>query len=123
MFRDNCRLIYEWWIAFSAEPLADNNNFEQSLIAAMDIVQGLMKGNRVRRLLLRFAYMNLAKTIRHCKSVAATDRVQGNACRSVGIRDATVIALYLTFALFTLHPGRRVSVLFMENARRQRQWQ
>ena len=30
--------------------------------------------------------------------------------------------LYLTFALFT-HPGRRVSVLFMENARRQRQWQ
>ena len=122
-FRDNCRLIYEWWIAFSAEPLADNNNFEQSLIAAMDIVQDLMKGNRVRRLLLRFAYMNLAKTIRHCKSVAATDRVQGNACRSVGIRDATVIALYLTFALFTLHPGRRVSVLFMENARRQRQWQ
>ena len=76
-FRDNCRLIYEWWIAFSAEPLADNNNFEQSLIAAMDIVQGLMKGNRVRRLLLRFAYMHLARIIRDCESVAATDRVQG----------------------------------------------
>jgi len=49
-----------------------------------------MKGNRVRRLLLRFAYMHLARSIRDCKSVAATDRVQGNACRSVGIRDATV---------------------------------
>ncbi|PVH68606.1 hypothetical protein DL98DRAFT_578750, partial [Cadophora sp. DSE1049] len=94
-FRDNCRLIYEGWVSFSAEPLADNN-FEQSLIAAMDIVQGLMKGNRIRRLLLRFAYMHLARTILDCKTVAATDRIQGNTYRSVGIRDAPVaIDMYL----------------------------
>ncbi|KAH6701277.1 hypothetical protein BKA61DRAFT_681471 [Leptodontidium sp. MPI-SDFR-AT-0119] len=95
-FRDNCRLIYEGWMSFSAEPLADNNNFEQSLVAAMDIVQGLMKGSRIRRLLLRFAYIHLARTILDCKTVAATDRIQGNTYRSVGRRDATVaIDMYL----------------------------
>ncbi|PVH68432.1 hypothetical protein DL98DRAFT_662179 [Cadophora sp. DSE1049] len=95
-FRDNCRLIYEGWMTFTAGSLADNNNSEQSLIAAMDIVQGLMKGNRIRRLLLRFAYMHLARTILDCKTVAATDRIQGNTYRSVGIRDATVaIDMYL----------------------------
>ncbi|PVH69383.1 hypothetical protein DL98DRAFT_173915 [Cadophora sp. DSE1049] len=53
-------------MSFSAEPLADNNNFEQSLIAVMDLVQGLMKGNRIRRLLLRFAHMHVVRTILDC---------------------------------------------------------
>ncbi|CZT52686.1 uncharacterized protein RSE6_14041 [Rhynchosporium secalis] len=48
-FRDNCRLIYEGWMSYSAGSLA-NNNFEQSLMAAMDLVQGLLKRNRIRRL-------------------------------------------------------------------------
>ncbi|PVH68627.1 hypothetical protein DL98DRAFT_578738 [Cadophora sp. DSE1049] len=95
-FLDNCRLIYEGWLSFSAQPLAYRNNVEQSLIAGLDIVQGLVKGNHIRRLLLRFAYMNLARTIVDCKTVAATDRSQGNTYRSVGRRDATVaIDMYL----------------------------
>jgi hypothetical protein len=96
-FRNNCRLIYKGWMSFSAEPLADNNNnVEQSLIAALDIVQGLLKGSRIRRLLLRFAYMHLARTIVDYKTVAATDRTRGSTYRSVGKRDATVaIDMYL----------------------------
>lgn len=77
-------------MTFTAGSLADNDNSEQSLIAAMDIVQGLMKGNWIRRLLLRFAFMHLARTILDGKTVAATDRIQGNTYRSVGIRDATI---------------------------------
>ena len=38
-FLVNCRLIYEGWMSLSAQPLAYNNNIEQSLIAALDIVQ------------------------------------------------------------------------------------
>ena len=95
-FRDNCRLIYEGWMSFSAKPLADNNNVKQSLIAALDIVQGLLKGSRIRRLLLRFAYMHLARTIVNYKTVAATDRTRGSTYRSVGKRDATIaIDMYL----------------------------
>ena len=95
-FRDNCRLIYEGWMSFSAEPLADNNNVKQSLIATLDIVQGLLKGSRIRRLLLRFACMQLARTIVDYKTVAATDRIRGSTYRSVGRRDATVaIDMYL----------------------------
>jgi hypothetical protein len=81
---------------FSAEPLADNNNIEQSLIAALDIVQGLLKGSRIRRLLLRFACMHLARTVVDYKTVAATDRIRGSTYRRVGRRDATVaIDMYL----------------------------
>jgi hypothetical protein len=95
-FRDNCRLIYEGWMSFSTEPLADNNNVEQSLIAALDIVQGLLKGSRIRRLLLRFACIHLARTMVDYKTVAATDRIRGSTYRSVGRRDATVaIDMYL----------------------------
>lgn len=94
-FRDNCRLIYEWWHS-QLNPLADNNNAEQSLIAALDIVQGLLKGSRIRRLLLRFACIHLARTIVDYKAVADTDRIQGNTYRTVGRRDATVaIDMYL----------------------------
>ncbi|CZT11783.1 uncharacterized protein RCO7_11384 [Rhynchosporium graminicola] len=75
-FRDNCRLIYEGWISFSAEALADNIDGEQSLITAMDIVQDLIQRNLIRRLLLRFAYMHLAITILKYKTVPATDRAR-----------------------------------------------
>ncbi len=95
-FRDNCRLIYEGWMSFLTESLADNNNFKQSLIAALDIVQGLLKGSHIRRLLLRFAYIHLARTIVDYKTVAAIDRIRGSTSRSAGRRDATVaIDMYL----------------------------
>ncbi|PVH70104.1 hypothetical protein DL98DRAFT_146233 [Cadophora sp. DSE1049] len=40
--------------------------------------------------------MHIARTILDCKTVAASDRVQGNTYRSVSIRDATVaVDMYL----------------------------
>jgi hypothetical protein len=77
----HCRLIYEVWMSFSAESLADNNNVEQPLIPALDIVQGLLNKSRIRRLLLRFACMHLAKTIVDYKIVAATDRIRRSTYR------------------------------------------
>lgn len=63
-FLDNCRLTYEGWMSpFSAQPLACNNDVEQFLIAALDLVQDLLKGNRIRRILLWLECMHLARPI------------------------------------------------------------
>jgi len=96
-FLENCHLIYEGWLPFSAQqPLVCNNSIEASVIAALDTVQDSVKGNRICRLLLRFAYIHLAWVIDAYKAVAATDRVQGKVSRSVGQRDASVaIDMYL----------------------------
>ncbi|KAI9769849.1 MAG: hypothetical protein M1840_003843 [Geoglossum simile] len=96
-FLDNCHLIYEGWMPFSAQqPLVCNNSIETSIIAALDTVQDLLKGNRIRCLLLRFAYIHLAWVIDTYKATAATDRVQGKVSRQVGQRDASVaIDMYL----------------------------
>ncbi|KAI9777127.1 MAG: hypothetical protein M1839_009083 [Geoglossum umbratile] len=60
-FLDNCCLIYEGWVPFSAQqPLVCNNSIETSIIAALDTVQDLLKGNWARGLLLQFAYIHLA---------------------------------------------------------------
>jgi hypothetical protein len=50
-FLNNCPLliIYEGWILFLIQPLVHNNNIEKPIIAALDIVQGLLKGSRIHR--------------------------------------------------------------------------
>jgi hypothetical protein len=85
-FRDNCRSMYEIWTS-SRSPA---NNADTELTTAIDVVQSLLKGDRIQRLLLRLAYMYLAKAVDTYKAEAATERIQENADRPVGIRDATV---------------------------------
>lgn len=65
-------------------------------MAAFDTVQNLLDGNRICRLLLRFAYFQLTWVVDAYKAVVAKERVQNKACRPVGKGDATVaINLYL----------------------------
>lgn len=76
---------------FSArQPLLCKNSMETFVMAAPDMIQDLLQGNRMCRLLLRFAYIHLARVIDAYKAVAAHDRVQGMVSRSVGQRDASV---------------------------------
>lgn len=83
-------------IICTQEPLSCKNSVDTSVIAALDAVQELLKGNRIRRLLLRFALIHLAWVIDAYKAAAAADRVQGTVSRSVGQRDASVaIDIYL----------------------------
>ena len=95
-FLDNCHLLYKGWMLFAAQRPVVKNDVEASVIDAFDTVQGLVKGNRIRRLLLRLAFIHLARVIDTYKAVAAADRVQGKASRNVGQRDASVaIDIYL----------------------------
>jgi hypothetical protein len=73
-----------------------SNSIETSVMATLDTVLDLLEGNRVCRLLSRFAYIQLAWLIDAYKAAAATDRVQGKVRRRVGQRDVSVaIDLYL----------------------------
>jgi hypothetical protein len=96
-FLHNRQLIYESWMPFSApQPAVYSNSIETSVVAALDTVLDILKGNRVCRLLSRFAYIQLAWLIDAYKAAAATDRVQHKVRRRVGQRDASVaIDLYL----------------------------
>jgi hypothetical protein len=96
-FLHNRHLIYESWMPFSApQPAVYSNSIETSVVAALDTVLDILKGNRVCRLLSRFAYIQLAWLIDAYKAAAATDRVQHKVRRRVGQRDASVaIDLYL----------------------------
>jgi hypothetical protein len=70
---------------FSAQqPLVCNNSIEASVTTARDKVQDLLKGNRICRLPLWFAYIHLAWVTDAYKAVATTDRVHGKASSSVG---------------------------------------
>ena len=96
-FLENCHLLYGGWMPFAAQqPVVCKNSAETSVITALDTVQDLLNGNRICRLLSRFAYIYLAWVVDAYKAVAAADRVQGKASRNVGQRDASVaIDMYL----------------------------
>jgi hypothetical protein len=96
-FLSHCRSIYESWMpSFTSYSLDYSSSIETRVVAALDRVQDLLHGNRVCRLLLRFAYLQLAWSINAYKAVAAADRVKRRGRRKVGHRDATVaINLYL----------------------------
>ncbi len=53
------------------QPQRSDNDIETSVIAAMDTVRDLRKGDRLCRLLLRFAYIRLVWIIDVYKAVAA----------------------------------------------------
>lgn len=96
-FLSQCRSIYESWMPSST---SDSPNYscsiETRVVAALDRVQDLLDGKRICRLLLRFAYLQLAWSVDAYKAVAAADRVQHKGKRKVGHRDTTVaITLYL----------------------------
>jgi hypothetical protein len=68
---------------------------ETSVVAALDTMQYLLKGKRIRRLLLRFALIHLVWFIDSHKAVTATDRIQGKVTRNAGQRDSSVaIGMY-----------------------------
>jgi hypothetical protein len=94
---ENCHLIYKDSDTFAAQRTGVcKDNVELSIIAALDTVQDLLKGNQIRRLQLRFAFIHLAWAIDDYKTVAAADRVQGKVSRTVGQQDASVaIDMYL----------------------------
>lgn len=82
---------------YLARPRLDSGgNIETSVVTAFDTVQNLLDGNRICRVLLRFARFQLTWVIDAYKAVAADDRVQNKARRSFENGDATVaINLYL----------------------------
>lgn len=98
-FLHNRHLIYESWMPFSApQPAVYSNSIKTSVVAALDTVLDVLKGkgNRVCRLLSRFAYIQLTWLIDAYKAAAATDRVRCKVRRRVRQRDASVtIDLYL----------------------------
>ncbi|KAL2419250.1 hypothetical protein ABEF95_001819 [Exophiala dermatitidis] len=95
-FLSHCRAIYESWMPSTSDSLDHSSSIETRVVAALDRVQDLLNGNRVCRLLLRFAYLQLAWSIDAYMDVAADDRVLRRVRRKVGHRDATVaIDLYL----------------------------
>ncbi|KAK5367235.1 hypothetical protein LTS13_008088 [Exophiala xenobiotica] len=96
-FLCHCHSIYESWMPYLARPRLDSRgNIEASAVTAFDTVQNLLDGNRICRVLLRFACFQLTRVIDAYKAVVADDRVQNKARRPVGNGDATVaINLYL----------------------------
>ena len=74
----------------SPEPTIYNEGVETTVVAALDRVLGILKGNRACRLLSRFAYRQLVWLIDAYKAAAASDRLQRKGRRRVGQRDASV---------------------------------
>jgi hypothetical protein len=75
-FLDNCRLIYESQTPLSVQqPLAYNNSNKESVIAAFDMVQDLVKGSKIRCFILRFTYIYSVEVIDTYKTLAANARV------------------------------------------------
>ena len=76
------------------QPTSDSPNnscsAETRVVAALDMVQDLLHGNRICRLLLRFAYHQSAWSVDAYKVAAAADRVQHKCKRKVEHRDAAV---------------------------------
>lgn len=74
----------------SPEPTISNNGVETTVVAALDRVLRILKGNRPCRLLSRFAYLQLVWLIDVYKAAAASDRLRRKGRRRVGQRDASV---------------------------------
>ena len=94
-FLHNCHLIYKSWMPFFApQPAVYNSSIETSVMAAVDTVLDVLKGNRACR--PRFAYIQLVWLINAYKTAATTDRVQHKVPREPGHGDTTVaIDMYL----------------------------
>jgi hypothetical protein len=74
-FLSHCRLVYESWLpSFASNSLDDSYSINTRVIAALDRVQDLLDGNRICRLLLRFAHLQLAWSIGSYKVVAVQCR-------------------------------------------------
>jgi hypothetical protein len=75
-FLCHARSLHESWLPVSAQlPRDGGNNTEALVMAALDMVQELSKGNHICRVLLRFAYVQLAWAIDAYKAMATTDRI------------------------------------------------
>jgi hypothetical protein len=59
------------------QSLIYNNSVKESVIAAFDIVQNLVNGKHIYRLLLWFIYIYLVRVINIYRVAAAKDRVKG----------------------------------------------
>lgn len=96
-FLHHCHSIYESLMTLSSrQSLGHGNSLETSFVSAVDSVKDLLEGNRVNRLLLRFAYFQLQRCIDAYKKAAAADRGRRKGGRRRGHRDATVaISMYL----------------------------
>ena len=93
-FLNNYRLIYEsLMLSIVRQPLVcGNNSTKESVIAAFDIVQNLVNGKYIYRLLLRFIYIHLVRVNNIYKAAAAKDRVKGQV--SPGVRAARYYRCY-----------------------------
>ena len=96
-FFQRCQLIQEGFPSFTGTALLNSdNNVGESVIAAFDTVHDLRERNNTTRLIQRFAYVRLIRTIEIFKGAAKRDRTLGYDCRTVGHGDATIaIDLYL----------------------------
>ena len=96
-FLHNRHLIYKSWMPFFAlQPAVYNSSIETSVMAAVDTVLDVLKGNRACRLLSRFAYIQLVWLINAYKTAATTDRVEHKVPRDPGHGDTTIaIDMYL----------------------------
>jgi hypothetical protein len=78
------------------QPLSCSSSIEEYVIAAFNMVQHLVNGQEIHRLILRFVYIHLVQVIEVYKATAAKDRVEGQVNRGVGQRDISVaIDMYL----------------------------
>ncbi len=78
------------------QPLSRPSSIEEHVIAAFDMVQHLVNGQEVHRLILRFVYIHLVQVIEAYKATATKDRVEGQVSREAGQRDISVaINMYL----------------------------
>jgi hypothetical protein len=93
---NNFQLIFDVWISFLTSKISIRSA-NQAVIAAFDTLYELLSDERDTRLLLRFAYVQLAEAIDALVKVAKEDRLVGHAYRGAGYKDESVyINIYLT---------------------------
>ena len=121
-FLKNCRLIYE---SFMPSPirqsLSCSSSVEEHVIAAFDMVQHLVNGQQIHRLILRFAYVRLVQIIEVYKATATKDRVEGQVCREPGQRDITV-AIDMYLAAKKISGGGLSRTKLLDYYRRGKRW-
>jgi hypothetical protein len=96
-FFKRCQLIQEGVPSFTRTvSLSSKTNVEESVIAAFDTLHELRERKNANRLVQRFAFVRLIRTIEILKAAAKRDRTLGHDCREVGHGDTTIaIDLYL----------------------------
>jgi hypothetical protein len=121
-FLKNCRLIYEGLMPSPIrQSLSCSSSVEEHVIAAFDMVQHLVNGQEIHRLLLRYAYIRLVQIIKVYKATATEDRVEGHISREAGHRDITVaIGMYL--AAKKISGGGLSRSKLLDYCRRGRRW-